>query len=159
MDAAALDSPNWRRYTNSACGYVVEFPSKPFENPYSLSNRQNVVSYRQFASTLGKGQVFMVATLKTSITNDFSDQQINQLLDAAAENLIKEGGQLISKRRINLRSFPGKEVEVISKGTYIRMQFYQVGHDLQELIVTTPSADRGSTNIAYFLDSFNTLTQ
>jgi len=82
QENAALRIPNWRRYTNGACGYVIEFPSRPFENPYSLSNQQNVVSYRQFVSTLGTNQVFMVATLKTSITNDFSEEQVNRLLDA-----------------------------------------------------------------------------
>src|SRR5436190_17909062 len=68
--------PHWRRFTNNECGYVVEFPSRPFENPITLNNHQNVVSYRQFASALGSNQAFMVATLVTSVTNTYSDEQI-----------------------------------------------------------------------------------
>ena len=81
------------------------------------------------------------------------------MLDASARNIVNEGGEIISERRIRLRSFPGKEVEAVSKENYIKMQFYQVGHDLQELVVTMPRADRASTNISYFLNSFNTILQ
>jgi hypothetical protein len=156
---ADLSVPNWRRFTNNECGFVVEFPSKPFENPYTLSNRQNVISYRQFASTLARDQVFMVATLATSVTNNYSDEQTELLLDTAAKGLLKEGGQLLSEREISLGKFPGKEVEIImTNGNFATMRFYQVEHDLQEVIVTVPSADRRSTNISYFLNSFNTLS-
>lgn len=157
---AALATPNWRRFTNSECGYVVEFPSKPFENPYTLSNQQNVVSYRQFASTLEKDQVFMVATLVTSITNNFTDEQIDLLLDRAAKGSLNDGSQLLSERNIKLGAILGKEVQLITtNGDFGTMRFYQVGHNLEEVIATVPSVDRGSTNIPYFLDSFRTISK
>ena len=101
----------------------------------------------------------MVATLKTSITNNYSDEQINLLLDTASRGVTNKGGQLLSERKIKLGPIPGKEVEtILTNGTYARMRFYQVGHDLQEVVATTPPSDRGSTNISYFLDSFNTVS-
>src|SRR6266446_2353582 len=71
--------PRWRLFTNNECGYVVEFPSKPFNNPYKLTNPQQVVSYRQFASALGSNRAFLVATLVTGWTNNFSDEQVKLL--------------------------------------------------------------------------------
>ena len=157
---ADLSTPNWRRFTNNECGYVVEFPSKPFENPNTLTNHQNVVSYHQFAAALERDQVFMIGTLITSITNNYSDEQTELLLDTAAKTPLKEGGQLLSERKIKLGTNPGKEVEItMANGNFARMRFYQVGHDLQEVIVTVPFADRQSTNISYFMDSFNTVSK
>ena len=81
-------APRWRWFTNRDCGYIVEFPSKPFENPVTLSNRQNVISYRQFASALGSNHVFMVATLVPTFTNVFTDEQTKSFLSKAATGIV-----------------------------------------------------------------------
>jgi len=152
--------PHWQRYTNRECGYVVEFPSRSFENPYTLSNRQNVISYRQFASSLGSNQAFMVATLVTSFTNDFSDEQIKFLLAKATRGALDKNGKLISERDIALGTNLGREIEMVKgDGNFIKMRFYQVGHDVQELTVLVPNENRGSTNISHFLDSFRLITK
>ena len=102
----------------------------------------------------------MVATLVTSITNNFSDAQVELLLDTAAKGITKEGGKLLSERKIKLGEIPGKEVEItMANGDFARIRFYQVGHNLQEIIATAPSAKRQSTNISYFLDSFSTVSE
>ncbi len=90
-------APRWQWFTNRDSGYVVEFPSRPFENPYTLSNTQNVISYRQFASTLGSNNAFMVATLVTSVTNTFTDDEIKLLLK----------GLLAKNQKLRLGSLKG----------------------------------------------------
>lgn len=76
--------PRWRWFTNRDCGYVVEFPAKPFENPYTLSSTQKVKSYRQFAAALGNDHAFMVATLVPSCTNTFTEEQTKMLFSLTA---------------------------------------------------------------------------
>ncbi len=153
-------APHWHRFTNAECGYVVEFPSKPFENPITLSNRQNVISYRQFASAVGSNQAFMVATLVTSLTNTYSHEQIKFLLDNAAHGTLAAGDELVAERDIRIGANLGREIEIIkNNGNFVKIRFYQVEHDLQQLTVLDPRAYKQSTNISHFLDSFHLISQ
>ena len=152
--------PHWRWFTNKECGYVVEFPSRPFENPYTLSNRQSAISYRQFASALDSNHAFMVATLVTSLTNDFTDDQIKLLFDKSMKGSMRAGDRLISERDITIGTNLGREVEILKiDDNFLKMRFYQVGHDLQQLTVLVPVANQQSTNITRFLDSFRLLSR
>jgi hypothetical protein len=152
--------PHWRRITNSEAGYVVEFPSRPAENPAVLSNQQGVVSYRQFVSSLGDKQAFLVATLVTSLTNDFSNEEVKFLLRKATHGAAGRGDRLVAERGVALGTNLGLEAEIMkANGTFVKMRFYQVGHDLQELTVLVPAANRQSTNINYFLDSFSLISK
>lgn len=111
----------------------MAFPSRPFENPYALSNHQNVVSYRQFASALESNEAFMVATLVTSLTNAYSDEQINFLLDTVTKEALGADGKLLAQRDVMLGTNIGREFEFLkADGYFTKMRFYQVGHDLQE---------------------------
>jgi hypothetical protein len=159
-EAPVQTIPQWRRFTNRECGYAVAFPSHPIENPYVLSNRQNVVSYRQFAATLGSNQVFMVATLVTSLTNNLSVEQIDFLMDKTAKGGLGDDGKLLAERKITLGTNMGREIEFEkSDGYFYKMRCYQVGHDLQTLTVRVPLATRESTNVLFFLDSFSLISK
>ena len=156
----AQSVPRWRWFTNQDCGYVIEFPAKPFENPHSLNNTQKVKSFRQFAAALGNDRAFMVATLVPSFTNIFTDDQIKALLSLTATGTLHSGDKLVEEREILIGTNLGKEIEAIkADGSYVRARIYQVGQDLQELIVLVPRADRHSTNISRFLDSFRLISK
>jgi hypothetical protein len=159
QDQSSL-TPRWRTFTNRECGYVVEFPSHPFENPYELSNRQAVVSYRQFVSVLATNNCFMVATLVTSLTNDFTEEQINLLLDKSVMGPVGPKDKLLAKRDIKLEASIGKEIEFQREDKfYFKMRCYQVGRKLQQLTIVEPLADQHSTNIDRFLDSFHVISE
>lgn len=148
----------WVVFTNNACGYIAHFPNWPFENPIELEKKDSVVSYRQFASTIGEDHAFMVATLITSITNDFTEDETRTLLEQSLKGVIKEGDEMLGGREVRLGVNLGREIEVgKSDGSYVRMRFYQVGHDVQEVVVRVPMADRNSPSIAWFFDSFRLL--
>ena len=150
---------HWKRFTNDECGFTVSFPSRPFEHPQTLSNRQNVVSYRQFASVLGSNQVFIVATLITSLTNTLSDEQ-GEIIMAQIMRGVAGDDKLLARKNITLGTKTGREVELVkSDGYFYKMRYYLIEHGLQTLTVRVPQADKGSTNISYFLDSFRLIAK
>src|SRR5580692_4717731 len=98
--------PHWQRFTNREAGYAVEFPSKPFEYHDSDEIISNLaaISYHQFVSVLESNNCFMVATLSESFTNDFTDEQINFMLDTSVKGALGSDGRLLAKRNITLDS-------------------------------------------------------
>ena len=152
-------NPHWRLFTNNECGFVASFPSRPFIHPQVLNNYQNVISYHQFASVLGSN-VFMVATLVTSFTNDFSNKQVDLLLDKAASGALGEDGVLLANHNITIATNPGREIEFRKANKYfIKMRYYRVGHTLQELTTLEPLTNKRSTNTSYFFDSFRLISK
>jgi hypothetical protein len=156
------NNPHWQRFTNLESGYVVEFPSKPFEyhdNAEIISNRA-AISYHQIVSVLGSNNCFLVATLAESFTNDFTDEQTSFLLDNSVKGALNPDGKLLAKRNITLGSNLGREIEFQKGGNFMKMRFYKVGHKLQQLTVLVPFANQEasqSTNASYFFDSFSLL--
>jgi hypothetical protein len=152
--------PHWQYYTNRKDGYVVQFPSRPFQRPATLSNNPAIISYRQFVSVLRTNDCFMVATLVTAWTNDFTDKQIDFMLDKAVNGAFGKGDTLISNRNITLGTNPGKEIQFQRAGKFfVEMRCYRVGNFLQELTVLVPLASQQSTNISCFFDSFRAITE
>lgn len=69
-------------------------------------------------------------------------------------------GKLLAQRDIMLGTNIGREFEFLkADGYFTKMRFYQVGQDLQELIVRVPVANKGSTNISMFFDSFGLISK
>jgi hypothetical protein len=155
--------PHWQRFTNREGGFVVEFPSKPFEYHDSdeIISNPAVISFHQFVSVLESNNCFMATTLTESFTNDFTDGQINFLLDTSVKGALGTDGRLLAKRNITLGTNFGREIEYqIANKYFVKMRFYKVGHKLQELTVLVPLANKHasqSTNASYFFDSFNLL--
>src|SRR5204863_855691 len=105
-------------------------------------------------------RAFLVATLVIGWTNNFSDEQVKLLLGKAIKGGLGEGDRLVAERDIALGTNLGREAEITkSDGSFVKMRFYQVEHDLQELTAVVPFAERESTNISYFLDSFRLLSK
>jgi|HubBroStandDraft_2_1064218.scaffolds.fasta_scaffold203677_2 hypothetical protein len=154
--------PHWQRFTNREAGYAVEFPSKPFEYHDSDEIISNLaaISYHQFVSVLESNNCFMVATLSESFTNDFTDEQINFMLDTSVKGALGSDGRLLAKRNITLDSNLGREIEFQRAGNFLKMRFYKVGHKFQQLTVSVPLANQQasqSTNASYFFNSFSLL--
>ena len=102
----------------------------------------------------------MVTTLITSLTNNFTDGQIDFMLDASVRGALKSDCRLIAKRNISLGANQGKEIEFEKTNKFsIKMRFYQVGHNLQELTTLEPLTNQHSTNDDYFLDSFSVISK
>lgn len=159
-EAQRSSAPKWRSFTNNECGYIIDFPNKPFENPIELENKDAVVSYRQFAASLGDGDAFMVATLVTSISTDITGNQIKSLLQTSTRGTVKEGDVLLAERDVTLGTNLGWEVEVKkADGKYFRMRAYQIRHDVQQIVVLVPMAERDSTNITRFMGSFRLISK
>jgi hypothetical protein len=162
VDSHTWFYPDWQRFTNHEDGYVVEFPTRPFKyhgNNEMISNPA-AISYHQFVSILESNNCFMVATLSESFTNDFTDEQINLMLDVSVKGALGSDGKLLAKRNITLGSNLGREIEFQKAGNFLKMRYYKVGHKLQQLTVLVPLANQHasqSTNASYFFDSFNLL--
>ena len=102
----------------------------------------------------------MVATLADSFTNDFTDEQINFILDTSAKGALGADGKLLAKRNITLGIYFGREIEFQKNNEYfVKMRCYKVGHNLQEVTVLLPLANQQSTNASYFLDSFSLISK
>lgn len=152
-------NPHWQRFTNHEGGFVVEFPSRPFESPVTLSNNPAIVSYRQFVSVLG-GNCFMAAALVTSFPTNLTEKQINFLLDSAINGALQDDDKLIVKRNITAETYQGREIEFQKADKYyIRMRYYQVGNTLEQLTILMPLQDHFSTNVDYFFNSFSLITK
>jgi hypothetical protein len=153
-DSTIQNIPHWQYFTNLADRYVVQFPSKPFINPQKLKENPAIVSYQQYVAILGSNDVFMMATLTTSWTNDFTEEQINHLLDRTAQGALGESGKLLAMRDIAIGGYLGREIEFVrSNKWFMKMRYYHVGNRLQEMTVMMSQAGKQSTNASYFFDS------
>ena len=155
--------PHWQRFTNREDGYVVEFPTKPFsyhDSDDTISNPA-AVSFHRFTSILGSNDCFMVATFTDSLTNHFTAEQINLILDTTVQGALGADGRLLVKRNITLGANQGREIEFQKANKYfIKSQYYKVGNRLQTLVVSMPLTNQQtsqSTNTSYFFDSFRLL--
>ncbi len=101
----------------------------------------------------------MVATVVTSLTNNFTEEQIESLLNTSMSGGLGKGGKILSTHKIKLGTFFGKEVEAETAGKFFaKMRFYQVGHNLQEVVTLTSLTNQHSTNASRFLDSFSVIS-
>lgn len=148
--------PRWQRFTNRQCEYVVSFPSPPFTYFSPFTNNPHIVLFRQFVAVLSSNQAFMVTTLQTSFTNDFSKKQINLMLDKAMAGGMGKEDTLIYKRDITYGTNAGREFEFQKTNkNYLKARYYRMDNYLQMLIVTMPPENKDSTNILYFFNSFS----
>jgi hypothetical protein len=156
-------NPHWQHFTNQEAGYIVEFPSRPFEYHDSDDKIDNpaAVSFHRFISVLGTNDCFMVSTVEDSFTNHFTDDQVNLILDTTMKGALGSDGKLLAKRNVMLGKYAGREIEFQkSDKFYMKSQYYKVGNKLQTLMVTVPFADQQiqTSNTLYFFNSFRLIS-
>jgi hypothetical protein len=150
--------PDWQRFTNIQCGFTVSFPSPPFAHRDPLNNDPRVIFYKQFVSVLGSNQVFMVATLLSSLTNQLTTKQSALLLDKTMAGAMQNGDTLIYRREITDGTNPGREFEFEKPDkTFLKMRYFRAGRYFQTLMVSEPPDGKDSTNAEYFFNSFSLL--
>jgi hypothetical protein len=114
------------------------------------------MSVRQYYSKLDRVTAYGISVGDLPITNKFSDERIQIMLDAGRDEALGPDGKLLTERKIILGSNPGREfdMEKLNGEAFVKVRVWFVENRIYTLTAVGPSRERVLTNASRFLDSF-----
>jgi hypothetical protein len=149
----------WQSYSSTAGGFSVSMPGVPTYSKETLHPAGMTVDLHKFKLVFdgeSLGYSVMYADFPAQIARAVGPEK---LLDFAQSGATMDPGvRLIARRGISLGVNPGREISVeTSNGLVCKDRFYVVNQRLYQVIAAVPKADKLSSDMTRFLDSFRLL--
>ena len=146
----------WTSFSSSAGDFSILFPGAPTTNRQTEVTEFGDIDFTQYVVNLEDGSSYlaMYADMPSTIFNIYST---DEMLDAVAPRVaLNSSGQLITDLKIEIDSFPGRELKFrLQDGTVFRMRVFVVGMRQYQLGVTAPREDQFAADHLKFFESFS----
>jgi hypothetical protein len=149
------DLNGWGKYTSQEGGFYVMAPGKPFQKTVGT----NFFTLHQFFFETGKTDSCYLVSYGNVSTID--KRTTDQIYDDVGDGIIRKYGKPSQEWNATISGFPGREMKMIvdNGDGFVDMRYFIAKGRLYQTLVMGPRAEQPSTNISYFLDSFNLIDQ
>ncbi len=147
---------DWRTFVSTELRFSILFPRKPKESTETTTNRVGLMLVRQYYSELDRATAYGVSVGDLPLTNKFSEEQIEIMLDAGRNEALGTDGKLVAERKIALGPNLGREFDMEKLGgkAFVKARVYYVEGRIYTLTTVGSSRERVLQNASRFLDSF-----
>jgi len=142
----------WKLFISQAGGYSALFPGQPKERV--MNERLKVVHIATYEED-NKRAAYMV--VYADIGEQSPKKDVDKYYDDARNGIIaKSGNRLLTEKAVELGGISGREMEVSAEkgANFCVVRVFLVKDRLYQAIVVEPTENRASSNILYFLNSF-----
>jgi len=147
---------DWRTVVSTEERFSITFPNKPKVQTQTTTNRAGVMFVRQYHSEVDRMTAFGISVTDLPVTNQFSEEQVQIMLDAGRNEALGTDGKLLDERKITLGQNLGREFDMEKLGgtAFVRVRVYFVEGRIYTLTAVGSSRENALKKASEFLDSF-----